>query len=65
MNILALRRKVMDYMTLRAPLLPEYDTVRTIFTNLPGSSPLRKHTLIRNLAIHEWNRDTHTRRGYQ
>jgi hypothetical protein len=45
MDILALRRKVMDYITLRAPLLPEYDTVRIIFTNLPATSPLRKHTL--------------------
>jgi hypothetical protein len=45
MDILALRRKVMDYITLRAPLLPEYDTVRIIFTNLPETYPLRKHTL--------------------
>jgi hypothetical protein len=39
------RRKVMDYITLRAPLLPMYDTVRLIFTNLPATSPLRKHTM--------------------
>jgi hypothetical protein len=52
MNILALRRKVMDYFIPRAPLLPEYYTVGIIFTNLPESSSLNGHTLIRNLAIH-------------
>jgi hypothetical protein len=63
-DILASRRKFMDYVTLRAPLLPKYDIVKIIFSNLPESSPLRKHTLIRNLAIHGWNRRSQVSRGY-
>lgn len=51
-DILALRREVMNYMTaVRAPL-PDWGPVRAIFSKLPQNSPLRR--LVLRLFIAHW-----------
>lgn len=44
-DILALRRYVMNYIISRRAPMPKYESVRETFTHLPHISPMRKHAI--------------------